>query len=75
MEFWKNHFGRRLKAARQKKGLSQAKLGEALGDDLKVEPSSVSRWETGHDSPDERRLSKLFEILEVNENYFLELKT
>ncbi len=73
MDFWKKHFGKKLKEARRKKGLSQADLGLALGDHLSVESSSVSRWENGHDLPDDSRLRKLFDVLGVKERYFLEL--
>lgn len=66
MDILKAQFGKRLKEARKTAGLTQ----EDLAAKMKVEPPSVSRWETGKDFPDNSRLPKLCEILRVDESYF-----
>ncbi len=52
-------FGRRLRRMRRAVGIKQSVLSHALG----VDQSSVSRWEAGHQTPDERIQQYAFELL------------
>ena len=54
--------GKRIKKARQAKGLSQEQLGEKLG----VSFQAVSTWETGKFIPDSDHLSALSRILDIS---------
>lgn len=66
MEIYRVLFGRRLKLARERAGLKQGQLAELL----KVEPPTVSRWENGHDFPEDYRLPLLYSALNVSAEYF-----
>lgn len=59
MEIFKQFFAKKLKQARAQTSLTQAQLGEAAG----VEPSTVSRWESGKDAPDDDRLPRIAKAL------------
>lgn len=61
MEVYKQFFSRRLRHARKKTPLTQADLGEKVG----VEPSTVSRWESGKDMPEDSRLPDIAKHLGV----------
>lgn len=67
MDFLKKEFGQKLAKAIEAAGLTQEKFAELM----KVEPASVSRWVNGVNQPTGSRKKKLFEILNVDENYFL----
>ena len=54
--------GKRIKAARKAKGLSQEQLGERLG----VSFQAVSTWETGKNIPDADHLAALAKELDVS---------
>ena len=56
-----------LKLSRIKKGYSQAKLAEIVG----VSGYSISRYETGVQSPSVETLLKLSDVLEVTTDYLL----
>lgn len=66
MQIYKTFFGQKLRAARKGKELSQEKLADALS----VEPPSISRWENGHDFPDDSRLALICSELGVPIEYF-----
>lgn len=68
MKIYKLLFGKKLKAARKKAGISQEELAALVG----VEGPSVSRWETGKDFPEDSRLKKIESAIGVDESYFLE---
>ncbi|MGE3756891.1 MAG: helix-turn-helix domain-containing protein [Pseudobdellovibrionaceae bacterium] len=68
MRIYKEHFGKKLRQARKSLGLRQSDLAEAVG----VEPSTVSRWETGEDSPDDVRLPTICKTLKVSPDYFVD---
>ena len=53
--------GNKIEAARKKRNLSQAKLGEIVG----VSRASISLYETGAGSPSYKVLTKLSEALEI----------
>ena len=53
--------GKRIRAARQKRGLNQRELGELLG----VTSAAVSGWERDQDSIEIRRLPALQRALKV----------
>lgn len=68
MDIYKQEFGRRLREARKRiNGLSQEKLGERVG----VSEASVSRWENGHDFPEDWRLPYICSALEIDQSHFL----
>lgn len=54
------NLGERIRMAREAKGLNQDELAELM----KVEPPTVSRWESGEIRPRPKRLVKLAEILD-----------
>lgn len=54
--------GKRIKAARKAKGLSQEQLGEKLG----VSFQAVSTWETGKNIPDAEHLPALAKALDIS---------
>lgn len=60
-------FRHRLKQARLQKKLSQKELAEKVG----VAISTVSRWESGRQSPDPDTVRHLAEVLDVSVNYLL----
>lgn len=59
--------GKLLQTLRKEKGMTQKMLAEKLG----VVPKTVSKWETGNGFPDVSVLSKLSEILGVDEKSLL----
>jgi transcriptional regulator with XRE-family HTH domain len=66
VDIYKAEFGQKLRAARKAAGLTQEKLAELVG----VEGPSVSRWEKGHDFPDDSRLPQICDALKITEDYF-----
>jgi transcriptional regulator with XRE-family HTH domain len=66
MDIYRNLFGKRLRQARKATTLTQSDLAEKLG----VEPSTVSRWETGKDFPGDHRLPAICKSLGVELSYF-----
>lgn len=60
-------FAKRLKEAREAKGLSQAKLAELAG----FQPSAISHFETGGRSPSFDNLKRLADALEVSTDWLL----
>ena len=61
-------FGKRLKSAREMKGLSMANLVEAMADI--VSRQAISKYEAGKMLPDSTVLIKLAEVLGVKVDYF-----
>jgi ribosome-binding protein aMBF1 (putative translation factor) len=59
--------GRRIKAAREKRHWSQAKLANVVG----VSPLSVHRWEHGEAMPHHENRQALIEQLGMHEEDFL----
>lgn len=55
----KNDFSRRLRKAREAKGLSQVELGSMVGAD----PIQISRYENGRHEPKGRRIKDLEDAL------------
>lgn len=51
--------GKKIKAIRKKRGLTQKQLAELLG----VKQQNISDWERGERSPSVKNLKKLSEIL------------
>jgi len=66
----KNIFGIKLKELRQEQGISQRKLGEALG----VCNQTVSFWENGNREPDLDSLRKIAQYFEISTDFLLGLK-
>jgi transcriptional regulator with XRE-family HTH domain len=67
----RKYMGTRIKSARERKGLSQAGLGKALG----VTQSAVGQWETkGGTQPNMDNLVHMAEILETTVEYLAEGK-
>jgi len=60
-------FGSRLRAARNAIGMTQQRLGDALG----VSKGAVSRWESGIDQPQFALLPALRERLRVSLDYLV----
>jgi len=60
-------FRRRLRAARELRGLSQAELAERAG----LLPSAVSHYETGSRRPSFTNLRRLAESMEVTTDYLV----
>lgn len=60
-------FGRRLRMARIRMGLSQAMPGELL----EIHSHAVSNWERGCSTPNYRNLVLLCSFLKVTPNYLL----
>ena len=63
----KKQIGKRLKAIRELKGLSQTELGESLG----IQYQHVSKYERGGSVPTWENLIKMIELYEVNINWLL----
>lgn len=59
--------GQRLKEIRAEKRLTQTAFGEILG----VSKQAISNIESSHSNPSIDIMSKLFENLEVNLNWFI----
>ena len=62
--------GERIKEIRQKRGLSQKKLGEKLG----VSQQMIGQWETNKSNPKLANLQKISNALSVSINTFLKLE-
>ncbi|MEL1264926.1 helix-turn-helix transcriptional regulator [Pseudoxanthomonas putridarboris] len=63
--------GRRLREARQARGLTQAELGAVLGlEDENSAAPRISRYERGDRMPDERTMEALAEALGLPVAYF-----
>lgn len=60
---------RRIKKAREQKGLTREQLAERIG----VSPSAIGKWETGDRTPSSDTLARLSEELGVSTDYLLEL--
>ena len=60
---------RRIRKAREQKGLTREQLGERIG----VSPSAIGKWETGDRTPSADTLARLSEELGVSTDYLLEL--
>lgn len=60
-------FGARLRAARNAKGLTQQRLGDAIG----VSKGAVSRWESDQDQPQMGLLEPLCATLMVSLDYLV----
>lgn len=60
-------FGGRLRAARERKGLSQSDLASRSG----LQPSAVSHFETGRRSPSFENLRALADALGVSADYLV----
>jgi transcriptional regulator with XRE-family HTH domain len=67
----RKHMATRIKAARERKGLSQAGLAEALGD---VTQSAVSQWERGRTEPSMDNLVRMAEHLATTADWLAEGK-
>ncbi|MEF3082729.1 helix-turn-helix transcriptional regulator [Luteimonas sp. SMYT11W] len=65
--------GRRLRAARLAKELTQAQLGELLfgEEDPNVAAPRVSRWERGLHKPDLNTIERLAKLLDLPAAYFV----
>ncbi|MEB1963167.1 helix-turn-helix transcriptional regulator [Xanthomonas campestris pv. campestris] len=63
--------GRRLREARQARGMTQAELGAVLGlEDENSAAPRISRYERGDRMPDEKTMESLAEALELPVAYF-----
>ena len=62
-------FAKRLKEMRESKGLTRKELGKASG----VDPSLISRYESGERSPTADNLLKIAKTLECSTDYLLGL--
>ncbi|AGM98820.1 XRE family transcriptional regulator [Streptococcus iniae] len=58
--------GKQLKKIRQEKKMSQ----EKLGNHLEVNKMTISNWEKGKNSPNQKHLSALVKLFSVSEDYF-----
>ncbi len=58
-------FSKRFKEARKAKGLTQEKLGIAIGLDEFVASTRINRYEKGIHQPDFQTLSRIAEVLEI----------
>jgi transcriptional regulator with XRE-family HTH domain len=63
-------YGRRLREAREAKGLSQKGLGIEAGIDEFVASTRVNRYEAGIHQPDYQTLSSMAEVLGLPTAYF-----
>lgn len=63
-------YSRRLREAREAKGLSQRSLGIEAGIDEFVASTRINRYETGVHQPDYQTLSLLAEVLGLPTAYF-----
>lgn len=66
MKALREHFGKKLKAAIQAAGSTQAKFAE----DLDVATSTVSQWVRGVCFPEDSREDQIYRVLNINEAYF-----
>lgn len=60
--------GSRIKEAREKKGLSQVKLAEALG----ISKGAIGNYECDKSSPKDSILFKLMTVLDVDANFLFQ---
>lgn len=60
--------GKRIKEARERRGLTQAELGELVG----VTGSAITNYEKETSHPKETVMYKLFEVLNVDANYLFQ---
>ena len=60
-------FAKRLRELRKEKGVSQVKLGDALGYGY----TAISSYETGRNEPSYTDLIRICEILDVSADYIL----
>ncbi len=58
-------FSKRFKEARKAKGLTQEKLGIAIGLDEFVASTRINRYEKAVHQPDFQTLSRIAEVLEI----------
>jgi transcriptional regulator with XRE-family HTH domain len=65
-------FQRRLKQARQARGLSQKRLGIAAGIDEFVASTRINRYENGIHQVDLATTHRLAQVLEISPSYFYE---
>ena len=63
--------GKRIRALREKKGITQRELADLLG----VTDAAVSKWEHGKNFPDITLLERLSEVLECKVSELLGLET
>lgn len=63
-------YSRRLREAREAKGLSQRSLGIEAGIDEFVASTRINRYETGVHQPDYQTLRLLAEVLDLPTAYF-----
>lgn len=66
----KNLFGRRLREARTATGLSQKRLGVAVGIDESVASARMNQYEVGTHWPSFETAAKLAKVLNVPTPYF-----
>lgn len=66
MKFYREHFGKKLKTAILKSGMTQAKLAEKI----QTEPATISRWVNGIDFPSDKFIPKICSTLELDMDYF-----
>ncbi len=59
--------GEKIKINRQRKGLSQAKLGEMLS----LSQQAVAKWEKSFAEPDTNTLKKLADLFDVSVDYLV----
>lgn len=60
-------FGERLKAVREKRGLSQSEVGKLT----KIHPQNISEYENDKVLPSVERLKTMVEVLQVSADYLL----
>lgn len=63
-------FGRRLREARERKGIAQDRLGVEIGLDEGSASARISRYETGIHEPPFETAEQLAKVLEVPPAYF-----
>lgn len=63
-------FSKRFKQARKSRGLTQEKLGIAIGLDEFVASARINRYERGIHQPDFKTLGNLAEVLEIPAAFF-----
>ena len=70
-----HHPGRQIRIEREKMGVSLRKLHELAkqryGDDVRFNPSSISKWENEETSPRPEAITQLAEIFECGRVYLM----
>jgi transcriptional regulator with XRE-family HTH domain len=66
VQIYRDHFGDKLRQARERAKLTQAQLAEKLG----VEPSTVSKWENAKDFAGAEHLPTITKTLGTSSDYF-----